>query len=125
MSIPTTLKNQIGGSHYQKYRLQPLEFAEKVGLTAACFSAFKYVCRYKDKNGLEDLQKAIHCLAIFKECGIERDLIIIDSQYMIEFLEQFEESQAQALFAIIQCQCLKSNVDKAFNLINVLLDQYK
>lgn len=28
MTIPNSLQTQVGGSHYKKYRYQPLEFAE-------------------------------------------------------------------------------------------------
>lgn len=50
MSIPKSLEIQVGGDHYKKYAIQPLEFAEKIGLNPICFSAFKYVTRFKDKK---------------------------------------------------------------------------
>ena len=76
MSIPKTLQKQVGRSHYKKYAIQPLEIAEKIGLKPILFSAFKYVVRYKDKNGLQDLDKALHCLEIFNEIGKEKELFI-------------------------------------------------
>ncbi|ALV64621.1 DUF3310 domain-containing protein [Campylobacter fetus] len=55
---------QIGGNHYQKMDIQPLEFITKNKLDFCEGNIIKYVCRYKDKNGLEDLLKARHYLDI-------------------------------------------------------------
>lgn len=119
MSVPDTLKKQIGGDHYKKYMVQPLEFAEKVGLHPIIFCAFKYVCRYKDKNGKEDLNKALHCLSIHKEIGKEKD-VMINTEYLYDFLGQFDESQAQAIFAILQSQGRKVHLERAIRLIEAL-----
>lgn len=109
MSIPKTLEKQVGGSHYKKYAIQPLEFAEKIGLKPILFSAFKYVVRYKDKNGLQDLDKAIHCLEIFNEIGKEKELFIgLDD--LADFLKQFSKPQAKALFIILQAQGNKNKL---------------
>lgn len=123
MTIPKSLQVQVGGSHYKKYHIQPLEFAEKIGLRAMCFCAFKYVTRYKDKNGAEDLRKALHCLDIFQEIGIEAEQIHIQPDYLIDFLSQFDDKQGQALFRIIQCQCNKSHIDDSKALVNKLMEQ--
>lgn len=54
------LKTQIGGRHYQHYTIQPIEFiiANEIPYPEAC--AIKYLCRWRDKNGIEDLEKAKH-----------------------------------------------------------------
>jgi hypothetical protein len=49
-------------SYYAKLAIEPLEYAYKNKLNPYQFNAIKYITRYKDKNGIEDLQKAIHCL---------------------------------------------------------------
>jgi len=54
---------QIGGDHYRSKTIQPWDVMEAWG-TKEEFSGFlrfnvlKYLCRYRDKNGLEDLLKA-------------------------------------------------------------------
>ena len=60
---------QHGGSDYQKYVIQPSKFvvANKLLYPEGC--AIKYIIRHQDKNGKEDLMKAIH----FIEMIIERD----------------------------------------------------
>jgi len=53
---------QIGGDHYKKMKIQPLEFSMANGLNACEHSVVKYVSRHRDKNGRQDLEKAIDML---------------------------------------------------------------
>lgn len=58
--VETALDTQIGGEHYKKHAIQPVEFITKnaLGFLEGC--VIKRICRYEDKNGLEDLKKAKH-----------------------------------------------------------------
>ena len=51
---------QIGGSHYKDFHIQPYEFISKNDLSFFQGNVIKYVCRYKNKNGIQDLEKIIH-----------------------------------------------------------------
>lgn len=51
-------KQQTGGSHYQDLKITPIEYAMANKLDACQFSVVKYVTRFRNKNGIEDLQKA-------------------------------------------------------------------
>lgn len=53
---------QYGGTHYQKQAIQAWDFitANKLGYLEG--TAVKYISRWRDKNGLEDIRKAIHFL---------------------------------------------------------------
>ena len=51
---------QVGGSHYKFFTIQPYEFIAKNDLTFFQGNVIKYVCRYKFKNGIEDLEKIKH-----------------------------------------------------------------
>ena len=53
-------ERQVGGSHYKSFSIQPYEFISKNNLSFFQGNVVKYVCRYKDKNGIEDLKKIIH-----------------------------------------------------------------
>tara|TARA_R110000824_G_scaffold67371_4_gene174423 strand:+ start:2268 stop:2504 length:237 start_codon:yes stop_codon:yes gene_type:complete len=71
---------QIGGDHYKKLAIQPLEFIERNRLGFSAGNIIKYICRYKTKGGLEDLKKARHYLDLLIEleetgclAGEERD----------------------------------------------------
>lgn len=58
------LDRQEGGNHYKNYAIQPLEYAQKNQLNPCEYNCVKYVTRHKDKNGKEDILKAIHSLEI-------------------------------------------------------------
>jgi hypothetical protein len=51
---------QEGGTHYQKHKIQPYTFITANRLSFFQGNVIKYVIRYKDKNGIEDLKKIIH-----------------------------------------------------------------
>ena len=55
-----SLNKQIGGGHYKDMVIQPVEFITKnnLGFIEGCI--IKYICRYKNKNGKQDLDKIIH-----------------------------------------------------------------
>lgn len=55
-------KEQVGGDHYKRMKIDVFEFAEANGLTFMEATACKYVCRHRYKNGLEDLLKAQHTI---------------------------------------------------------------
>ncbi len=58
---------QVGGSHYRDMQMQPWDVM-RAWMTPEQFegylrgNALKYLARYPDKNGLEDLKKAEHYL---------------------------------------------------------------
>lgn len=62
-----TLETQIGGNHYKDMKIQPLEFIMANNLPYCEANIIKYVCRYKSKNGIVDLNKARHYLDILIE----------------------------------------------------------
>jgi hypothetical protein len=64
-----TYNKQIGGNHYQKYKIQPSKFVVENKLLFPEGCAIKYIIRHQDKGGKDDLLKAIH----FIEMIIERD----------------------------------------------------
>ena len=60
---------QIGGSHYQKYKIQLSKFVIENKLLYPEGCAIKYIIRHQDKGKKQDILKAIH----FLEMIIERD----------------------------------------------------
>ena len=64
---PSSLASQVGGSHYKDFAIQPMEFIQKNGLLFYEGSIIKYVCRWRNKNGVEDLKKARHYIDMLIE----------------------------------------------------------
>lgn len=58
----SALDVQIGGGHYKDMAIQPMEYSMKNGLDACQHTAIKYISRFRDKGGIEDLRKAKHCI---------------------------------------------------------------
>lgn len=58
----SALDEQVGGDHYKKLAIQPMEYAMKNHLDPCQETIIKYVTRFRDKNGREDLEKAKHTI---------------------------------------------------------------
>lgn len=54
------LNIQIGGNHYKNLKIQPIEYCMENNLGACESAIIKYITRYKNKNGIEDLKKIKH-----------------------------------------------------------------
>ena len=50
--------NKISPQHYSKYKIEPIDFILANDLDFCQGNIIRYILRYKDKNGLEDLLKA-------------------------------------------------------------------
>lgn len=51
-------KEQIGGNHYSKMKIEPIQFILANDIPFCEGNVIKYICRYKDKDGIQDLLKA-------------------------------------------------------------------
>jgi hypothetical protein len=58
---------QVGGDHYSKLAIQPFEYSHKNGLGPLEHTAIKYLTRWRDKDGIKDLRKAIHAIEFLIE----------------------------------------------------------
>lgn len=54
------LQVQVGGDHYKNHAMQPIQLITKTRCTFIQGCIWKYITRYKEKNGKEDIQKCIH-----------------------------------------------------------------
>ncbi len=65
-------KEQVGGDHYIKMKIQPTEYILANDLGYCEGNIVKYASRWQDKNGIEDLQKIIQYAEILIEDEIEK-----------------------------------------------------
>jgi hypothetical protein len=63
----SAFKEQVGGGHYKDFAIQPAEFIHRNGIGYIEGAVIKYCCRWKGKNGVEDLKKAKHYLELLIE----------------------------------------------------------
>lgn len=63
----SALDTQVGGSHYKRFKIQPVEFIHQNGIGYMAGNVIKYISRYQEKNGIEDLKKARHYIDMMIE----------------------------------------------------------
>lgn len=63
----SALNIQIGGNHYKQLKIQPVEYIFANGIGYFEGNVIKYVTRWKDKNGVADLEKAKHYIELLIE----------------------------------------------------------
>lgn len=71
----SALDTQVSGNHYKDLAIQPVEFIYKNKMDYLSGNVIKYISRHKNKNGAEDVKKAIHyCqLILLMEYGNETE----------------------------------------------------
>lgn len=64
---------QVGGDHYREREIQPWDFiaANEIGFFDG--NAIKYLARWRDKGGVEDLRKARHYIDKLIEIELGRE----------------------------------------------------
>lgn len=76
--LPETLdplKVQVGGNHYKDMPIQPVEFIHANGIPYIEGAVIKYVCRWRNKNGLDDLQKALHFIELLMQLEKNKEAV--------------------------------------------------
>jgi hypothetical protein len=64
---PSANDTQVGGTHYYKMNIQPIDFIYANNIPFMEANVIKYVCRHDSKNGLQDLEKAKHYIDLLIE----------------------------------------------------------
>lgn len=94
---------QIGGTHYQHQEYQHWDFAVDVAGNDAYLKgcASKYIVRYKDKNGIEDLRKALHYIDKIEEVCCPVIVTSSDTMKLLsDFVSQLEPAVGKIVTAI-------------------------
>lgn len=60
------MQKQVGGDHYQM-AIQPITFIVANNIEYRAANVIKYVVRHRNKNGREDILKAMHYLEMLLE----------------------------------------------------------
>ena len=63
--------HQVGGTHYAKSVIQPWDYINKNGLGYLEGNIVKYISRWRDKGGVEDLRKVVHYAEKLIEIAME------------------------------------------------------
>lgn len=120
----SALDIQIGGSHYRNKGIQPIELIVALNLNFIEGNIVKYITRYKEKNGVQDLMKCIHYsqLAIELKCirsisiDILNNISYIDNYYVSNNLTG---TQRDIIIA-----CLQNDYERVKLLCNEMIKNY-
>ena len=87
---------QVGGSHYESLKIEPIELFVKYNVNWFQGEAIKYCSRFLNKNGKQDLLKAIQVCDLADSLGLSiRPLFTIDldKDFLNKYISQFEYSE--------------------------------
>ena len=62
-----SLETQIAGQHYKNQKIQPIEYILENELPFIEGNIVKYITRWREKGGIEDLKKVKHYVEILME----------------------------------------------------------
>ena len=86
---------QIGGSHYQKFKIQPSKFVIENELLYPEGCVIKYILRHRLKGKKQDLEKAIHFIEMIIERDYPKDFLEDAYKEKKELEESYQESKRQ------------------------------
>lgn len=88
---------QVGGSHYESLKIEPIELFVKYNVNWFQGEVIKYCSRFLNKNGKQDLLKAIQVCDLADSLGlsVSRPLFIpkLDNDFLNKYTSQFEYSE--------------------------------
>ena len=123
----SALDEQVGGDHYRKLGIQPIELIRDINDNFFQGNVIKYVTRYKDKNGIKDLEKAKHYLELMRELHPDNNSNKITS-YEIDSVNEYIcvnniDTDAAKIIRIVSL-CGDDKIDEAIGFINNLINSY-
>ena len=89
---------QIGGTHYQKFKIQPSKFVIENELLYPEGCVIKYILRHRLKGKKQDLEKAIHFIEMIieRDYSEQKDFLEEAEKEKKELEESYQESKRQA-----------------------------
>jgi hypothetical protein len=69
----SALEVQIAGAHYKAMKIQPVEYIVENNIPYCEANVIKYVSRHREKNGAQDIRKAIHYLQLILQMQYDEE----------------------------------------------------
>lgn len=102
MGLSSANDRQHGGDHYKKREYQHWDFVCDIGLHYLLGCATKYVARWKDKNGREDLEKAVHYIEKAQERRVAPPVMDEENYLsMRRFVSQLDDDEASVVKYVV------------------------
>lgn len=74
-------EKQVGGRHYKHMVMEPAEYCAINNIPFIEGNIIKYVCRHSQKNGVEDLKKAMHYIEMLMQIKYPEELPKVEVNY--------------------------------------------
>ena len=101
--MENVMESQVGGNHYTRLKMQPVEFIFKARLSFIQGSIVKYVSRYKYKNGKQDLEKCIHFSQLAIElCEVETQVPSVGLAYCYCKTNEMSALQTNIIVSVVK-----------------------
>lgn len=113
---------QVGGSHYKKYKCQPITLSIATRMSGTQLLVLKYIMRYQDKNGLEDLKKAKHLCDM---CIELKDFSPVVKRKLYLVSEFIQVNNLTGIIARLTEGIAVCNWESVLNDIQTLINEYE
>lgn len=119
----SALDIQIGGSHYRNKGIQPIELIVALNLNFIEGNIVKYITRYKEKNGVQDLMKCIHYSQLAIELKCIKHNIVIHNNYEL-ILQYVKTNDLCSVQTYVLNSCLQNDYEQVKLLCNEMIKNY-
>ena len=119
----SALDIQIGGSHYRNKGIQPIELIVALNLNFIEGNIVKYITRYKEKNGVQDIMKCIHYSQLAIELKCIRHNIDIHNNYEL-ILQYVKTNDLCSVQTYVLNSCLQNDYEQVKLLCNEMVKNY-
>lgn len=119
----SALDIQIGGSHYRNKGIQPIELIVALNLNFIEGNIVKYITRYKEKNGVQDIIKCIHYSQLAIELKCIRHNIDIHNNYAL-VLQYVKTNDLCSVQTYVLNSCLQNDYERVKLICNEMVKNY-
>lgn len=104
----SNIKRQVGGNHYSRFKIEPIDLMVKLNFNWFQGEILKYVSRFQYKNGGEDLIKASSVCDLATDRGLNQatlfsdDLLKENKEYIEKYINQYLSEDHNYLRNIIE-----------------------
>ena len=118
--MDSLMEQQVGGTHYTRFAVQPLEFGIKNRLIPVKMNVLKYVLRHPYKNGAEDLDKAIDYLKKHIHFQNYSSMDVVSHHKIGTFLykNRITGKYRDLVITLLRAGASSVNYEKCINIIN-------
>jgi hypothetical protein len=102
----SALDTQVGGDHYKKLKIQPVEYMHANGIPFIEGCIIKYASRWRDKGGIADLEKIKHFAQLLIDLetseinGVE-DVALVNPSHIISDIPRWDDAPEWATHLMV------------------------